>query len=91
MKSVYLTIGEMRDIVDDLFCGCFAHFSKGTIAEGSELYIDRIPFTVSCKQCSDVYGIDIRTTNAVVCPRCGAGDYAVHTGMEFFVDHIEVN
>lgn len=91
VKSVYLTIGEVRDIVDDLFSGCFAHFSKGTIAEGSELFIDRIPLTVCCQQCGDIFDLDLQKTKIIVCPQCNSSDYVVNTGMEFYVDHIEVS
>lgn len=90
VRGVYLTIGELRDVVDSLFRGCFAHFTKGTIAEGSKLEITRIPFTVACQACGAVYAANIYDDNSFICPNCGGRDYALKTGMEFQIDHIEV-
>lgn len=90
VRGVYLTIGELRDIVDDLFRGCFSHFTKGTIAEGSKLEITRVPFTVTCRTCGTVHPANIYDDDSFICPSCGDKDYMLKTGMEFQIDHIEV-
>lgn len=91
VKSVHLTIGEMRDIVDDLFCGCFSYLAKSTIAENSELIINHVPLTVRCKACNGIYPADFYSGEHVTCPSCHTDKYSVNTGMEFYVDHIEVD
>lgn len=90
VKAVYLVIGEARDIVDELFVGCFTHFAKGTPAQGAAVQIERVPLTVRCKACGRVYPIDIHDEGSLGCAGCGACDYGLESGMEFRIDRIEV-
>lgn len=89
VRSVYLNIGEIRDIVDELFCNCFTYLARDTIARDSKVVIDRIPLTMACRQCGEVFRADVYA-GKVHCPSCGASDFEVRTGMEFSIDHIEV-
>lgn len=43
VKTVFLTIGEMRDIVDDLLKQCFHWMARDTIAADASIVIDRAP------------------------------------------------
>lgn len=90
VRSVHLTIGYARDIVEDLFEGCFAHMARGTVAEKAEIVITRVPFTVRCNSCDRVYHINVRDKNTWGCPGCGERDYQLHTGREFFINNIEI-
>lgn len=90
VRAVYLSIGEARDIVDELFIGCFKHFSRGTTAEHADLRIERIPLTVQCVDCQTDYPIDIHDDASLCCPGCGAQNYHLVSGMEFKIDRIEV-
>ena len=90
VKAVHLTIGYVRDIVEDLFERCFAHVARGTVAERAELVITRVPFTVRCRECGHVYHIDVHEPRTWPCPACGERDYELNSGMEFSVDAIEV-
>ena len=89
VRSVHLNIGEVRDIVDDLFRGCFTYLARGTVAEGAEVVINRIPLSMHCRLCDDLFHADVYA-GTVNCPSCGKHDYEVKTGMEFSIDHIEV-
>lgn len=90
VRAVYLAIGELRDIVDELFVGCYTHFTKDTIAEGSVVHLQRVPLTVACHGCGAVHTANVRDDATFVCPRCGKEDYEVRTGLEFAIDRIEV-
>lgn len=90
VRTVYLTIGYVRDIVEDLFERCFAYMARGTVAEHAELVITRVPVTVRCNQCDQVYHIDVRDESTWGCPVCGEKDYKLNTGREFYVDDIEI-
>lgn len=90
VKSVHLVIGEMRDIVDDLFCGCFNYLAKNTLASGAKISIERPPLTLCCRQCSTLFHADAFSSEKIACPHCGESDYAVQSGMEFFIDRIEI-
>ena len=76
--SVHMTVGEIHDIVDDLFVKCFAFLARGTAAEGARVTIDRVPLTVRCKECGEVFGVDLHARGgALRCPGCGGGLYAI--------------
>lgn len=90
VRTVSLTIGYARDIVEDLFERCFAYLARGTVAAHAELAITRVPFTVRCQECGRVYHLDVHDSSTWPCPVCGERDYVLNSGMEFFVDDIEI-
>lgn len=89
VRAVYLNIGEVRDIVDELFRKCFAYLSRDTIAKNSDVVIDRIPLVMCCRKCGRTFHAD-PYAGEVSCPHCGEKDYEILSGMEFSIDHIEV-
>ena len=90
VRSVQLTIGYARDIVEDIFEKMFAWMARGTVAENAELTIVRVPVTVRCNKCGRVYPIDVLDDSTWPCPSCHLRDYRLNTGMEFSVNRIEV-
>lgn len=90
VRAIYLTIGYARDIVDELFEGCFEFLSRDTACAGAELVIERVPLMVRCRACDLVYHIDVHNEATWACPRCGKRDYVLSSGMEFQISKIEV-
>lgn len=91
VKSVYLTIGYGRDIVEEYFDGLFSFLARGTVAEHAELVLQRVPYTVRCNQCHRVFHINVFDESTWVCPFCKAErDYKLNSGMEFAITRIEV-
>ena len=90
VRTVSLTIGYVRDIVEDLFERCFTYMARGTVAEHAQLVITRVPFTVRCNKCGHVYHINVRDENTWECSLCGERDYKLNSGMEFFVNDIAI-
>lgn len=90
VRTVTLTIGYMRDIVEDLFDSCFSYLARGTVAEHAEIVLIRVPLTVRCNDCKYVYHINVHKAETWSCPICKARDYVLNTGMEFFVNDIEI-
>jgi hydrogenase nickel incorporation protein HypA/HybF len=90
VRTVSLTIGYVRDIVEDQINDCFAYLARGTVAEHAELVIVRVPLTVRCNECGYVYHIDTRDDKTWTCRSCSAKDYKINTGMEFSVDDVEI-
>ena len=89
--GVHMTVGEIHDIVDDLFVKCFAFLARGTAAEGARVTIDRVPLTVRCKGCGEVFDVDFHACgDAPRYPGGGGGAYAINSGTEFTLDDIEV-
>ena len=89
VRTVYLRIGFARDIVDELLDNCFGWMARGTICEGAQLVIERIPFTVRCNHCGEVYHLDVHDESSWPCPFCGEKDYVLNSGMEFMITGIE--
>ena len=88
--GVYLTVGYSRDIVEDVFESMFAWMCRGTVAEGAVLHLTRVPFTVRCEECGRIFPVNTRCRDTPRCPQCGASHYRLHSGMEFYVNDIEV-
>ncbi len=91
VRSVHLIVGEIRDIVDELFRDCFGYLAKNTIAAGAEVYINRVPLTLCCRRCATVFAADALSSQKIVCPHCNESDYAINSGMEFRIDSIEIS
>lgn len=90
VKTVYLTIGEARDIVVELFEGLFRHLAKGTIASNASIIINHVPLTMRCRSCGHVFSLNVYDESTWVCPNCGATkNYTTNTGLEFSIDRIE--
>ena len=91
VRAVYLTIGEMHDVVNELVPGLFRFLARGTVAAEAEVIIRTVPFTVQCDACSEVFHIDVHDEATWTCPSCGARQrYHLHTGRELRIDGIEV-
>ena len=84
------TLGYSRDIVEDVFESMFAWMCRGTVAEGAVLHLTRVPFTVRCEECGRIFPVNTRCRDTPRCPQCGASHYRLHSGMEFYVNDIEV-
>lgn len=90
VRSIHLTIGELRDVVDEYVPGLFAHLARGTVAEGASIVIEHTPYQVKCNQCGELFSPDLHDPATWNCPRCKAArDYSPHSGMEFRIDAIE--
>lgn len=91
VRSVHLTIGELRDVVDQYVPGLFRYLARGTVAEHAEVIIEHTPITVRCNGCGDIFPIDVRDEQTWVCPRCHERqNYQLFSGSEFRIDRIEV-
>ena len=88
---VNLAVGELRDVVDEYVPDLFAHLSRGTVCEGAQVSIRRIPLTVRCAECGDIFPISAADPASWACPRCGAYQrYKIFSGDEFAIEAIEV-
>jgi len=88
--SVSVRIGELSDLVNEWMQRYFDYLSRGTIAEGATIRIERIPATFRCDACGDVFPADPRTREAIHCPRCASDAMTLVTGRECYVQQIEV-
>lgn len=88
---VNLSIGQMRDVVEQYVPELFRYLARGTIAQDAEVTVNRVPLTVRCRDCGDIFPIDVWDDSTWSCPRCGARQrYTIFSGNEFQIDSIEV-
>ena len=90
VKTVRIKLGEVHDVVPEILIGAFEWMARGTVAEGAEMVIERIPFTVKCELCGEVYRLDVHDERTWDCPACHQRAYHLHTGREFLIDAIEI-
>lgn len=91
VRSVHLVIGEVRDIVDELFRDCFGYLARDTVAAGAEVFIERVPLSLACRRCGTVFRADALANQKIACPSCAQSDYAIQSGMEFRIESIEIS
>ena len=92
IRAVYLTIGQGRDVVPELFEGMWAYYTKGTMADNSALNMTCVPFTVRCLDCGAIYPVDpvVEGKREWECFSCGCPRYTLNSGLEFEIDRVEV-
>lgn len=90
VDKVAMTIGEMRDVVVDMFESFFRYLTRDTIAENAEIEFTVVPFLVQCGQCGSVFHPGAMQKERPCCPECGASEYSLHSGNEFFIESIDV-
>lgn len=88
--SIGLRVGEMSDLEDEWIQQYFDYLSKGTLAEGATLKIERVPVTVKCNACQTTYVIKIREQKDPCCPQCGSAGGTLVSGREYYIKDMEV-
>ena len=54
------------------------------------MVVRRVPITVRCNACGEVFPLNVYDEKTWACPRCGAfKNYALASGLEFAIDRIE--
>lgn len=88
--TIYLQVGALSDLEDQWMQQYFDHLSKGGVAEGAKLMIERIPAIMQCLDCAKTYEIDIKDTATLACPGCGGEKRSLVSGREYFIKNMEV-
>lgn len=90
VDGVTMVIGEMRDIIEDMFDSFFHYLTRGTIAENCTVSFLTVPVTVTCKDCDASYRVDLHSGEPLSCPQCGSCEYQLASGNEFLIESIDV-
>ncbi|MGI6221952.1 MAG: hydrogenase maturation nickel metallochaperone HypA [Coriobacteriales bacterium] len=89
VTEVVMTIGDARDVIEDLLNDVFGYLAKGTIVEGASLTVIRTPYMVKCRSCSNIHRIDVHDHSTFPCPSCGSvRNYDILSGMEFRIERV---
>lgn len=85
VRSIHLKIGRMAGVNIDSLKFAFDIVSKGTVAEGGSLEIERVPLKLHCKGCGREFSPE---QFSLTCPACGSSDMEILSGREMQVDYI---
>ena len=86
VASVGLLIGEMAGVEIDSLEFCWKSLIRGTLADGAELVIERVPLVGTCDSCGRERHIEHYN---FICPDCG-GTMIVKSGRELRVNYIDM-
>lgn len=89
VHSISLAVGMLSDLEDDWIQKYFDYCSKGTLAEGAKLKIERVPVVFQCKACPESFQVDVREMKDIVCPACGEKDFTLVSGREYYIKNME--
>lgn len=87
---IHLRIGKLSDLEDEWVQRYFDYLSKGTVAQGAKLKIERTPITLQCNACAASYEVEITGLKDSVCPACGQKDGKLISGREYYIENMEV-
>lgn len=88
VREVRIKLGEYSGVVPQCIQYYFDVISKGTVAEGAELKMERLPILMRCEHCQWEGQID---KHHIVCPACGGTRLKLLQGREFYVESLEVD
>lgn len=87
--AIHLQIGKLSDLEDEWIQRYFDYLSKGTVAEGAKLKIERMPIMMQCSACSTSYEADAAKMIDLVCPNCGEKNSTLLSGREYYIKDME--
>jgi hydrogenase nickel incorporation protein HypA/HybF len=87
--SVTLRVGAVHNFIEEITQKYWNYISRGTIAEGAKVKFINVPTTFLCKDCEEVYTVDLRDAK-VVCSKCGSLEAVLLTGTEMSIEDIEI-
>lgn len=86
ITRIDIKMGEYSDVVPAVLRDYFAVAAKGTIADGAEIALARVPVTMRCRACGWQGPVD---KLQIRCGGCGGVDLALVTGREFYVESLQ--
>jgi hydrogenase nickel incorporation protein HypA/HybF len=88
VNAVTLEIGALSGVEPEAIAFCFDAVTRGTIAEGARLKIDRMEGGGTCIEC----GANVRLRERFdACPECGAYGVQPQRGLEMRVKELDVD
>jgi hydrogenase nickel incorporation protein HypA/HybF len=88
--SVNLEIGALSDLQGEWVQRYFDYLSQGTVVEGAELRIHRVPAVFRCNRCQRTFEINSLLEEDLSCGQCHSRDVTLASGREYHVKNMEV-
>ncbi|MBQ1821905.1 MAG: hydrogenase maturation nickel metallochaperone HypA [Lachnospiraceae bacterium] len=86
VESIEISVGETTGLVPHFLEDYYPECVKGTLLEGSKLYINFLPVTARCMDCGEEYKPG--PENEYSCPMCRSIKSSFLHGREFTLDKI---
>ena len=86
--SVTVELGSLSGVVPEALEFCYEACSSGTLLEGSQLRIERIPAQARCRDCQRTFPLDELLAG---CPNCGSAAAELLSGEELRIKEMEVD
>ena len=90
VMAIHLQVGKLSDLEDEWIQRYFDYLSKGTLAQGAKLKIERMPIMIKCDACAASYEADATKLGDLVCPSCGEKGGTLLSGREYYIKDMEV-
>lgn len=90
LHEIVLGVGELHDMAEEWVERYFEFASKGTIAEGAVIKINRYPVICCCKSCGENNLIHLHTMDKVACGACGSTEYDIISGKQMQIENISI-
>jgi len=90
VTAVVLEIGEMHDLQAEWVERFFTFASRGTIAEGASIKVEKLPIICHCSKCNENFVLPLRTSDNLTCSVCGSDKFTPLTGKELFIKELEI-
>jgi len=90
IMAIHLQVGALSDLEDKWMQQYFDFLSRGSIAEGARLVIERVPAVRRCEDCESLFEINTEKDMKPVCSRCGCRRFTLVSGREYFIKNLEV-
>lgn len=87
--AVHLRVGEMSDLQDKWMQKYFDYLTKGSIAEGARLVIERTPVVMKCDSCGFSFEADLTRDTALACSQCKSEKCTMVSGKEYYIKNLE--
>jgi hydrogenase nickel incorporation protein HypA/HybF len=88
--AISLQVGSLSDLEDEWMQRYFDYLSKGTIAQGAKLKIERMPIVMQCNSCGASYNVESSGIGDAACPECKSKDRKLTSGRGYFISNMEV-
>ena len=89
MLTVNLEIGALSDLQEEWVQRYFDRLSRGTVAAGAKLHIERVPAEFRCHDCGRSFDVD-SVGAGVVCPHCESNAVTLASRRMYHVKNMEV-
>ncbi|MCK5242347.1 hydrogenase maturation nickel metallochaperone HypA [bacterium] len=87
LLKVHVALGHLRQIIPEYLQFAYEVLIKDTVAEGSELLVRTVPLEVKCRKCQWQGEIE---RQAFICKSCGSTELEMLTGMELYLENLEI-